>query len=114
MLLAVQDQSDVDVEQPQQPALVRIIGLERAQESGRRGDAAIACRLGRRLVGVDRIFLADGFAEQPDLAGLDRRGEWLERMADKLLVERNGRLLLNAERNAPARYRRGRDTLLSS
>ena len=90
MLLAVQDQADVDVEQAQQPTLVGIVGLQRAQEGGRRGDATIARGLGRRLVAVDLVFLADGLAEQADLAGLDGRRERLERMADKFLVEFHG------------------------
>ena len=74
VLLAVQDQADIDVEQAQQAALVGIVvGAARCRKVGGAGIAAIARLLGRLLVGVDRVFLADGLAEQPDLAGLDRR-----------------------------------------
>src|SRR5262249_7203051 len=50
----------------------------------------IARLLGRVLALVDRVFLADGLAEQLQLAGLGDSGERLELMADVLLVDLHG------------------------
>ena len=64
VLLAVQDQADIDVEQLEQPALVGIVVGDACRNVGGAGIVAVARLLGGLLVGVDRVFLADGLAEQ--------------------------------------------------
>src|SRR4029077_18763817 len=87
VLLAVQDQADIDVEQAQQAALVGIVVGDGGQEGRRRRNRAIAGGLGSLLVAVDRVLFTDGLAEEADLAGLDRGGEGVELVADVFLVE---------------------------
>ena len=64
VLLAVQDQADIDVEQAQQAALARIVVGDGLQEGRRHRHGAVARPSGGGLVDVDRVFLADGLAEQ--------------------------------------------------
>ena len=87
VLLAVQDQADVDPQQAQQAALVGIVVGDGGEEGDGRRDGAVAGGLRGGLVVIDRILFADRLAEQPDLAGFDRGRERLEGVADMFLVE---------------------------
>jgi hypothetical protein len=90
VLLAVQDQADIDVDQLEQPTLLRIVVGQRLQEGRRYRNLRVARLPGGFLALVDRVFFADGLAEQLELAGLGDGRERLELVADVLLVDLHG------------------------